>query len=482
MATLRTDPNGTRRILFVCPSTGARKTVRLGRMPIKAALAIQTHVEALAAAKASRQPVGLHTARWIGELGGTIRDRIEKAGLIEPADQRDEKTLAELLADFEAAAEIKPATAVTYRQTYRALREHFGEATAAGKIAAIDAERWRQSMVQAGLSKATISKRVKTARQIFRQAIRWKYLAENPFADVRGGAQTNRDRMYFVSPDDVGKLLEACPDAEWRLMVALSRYAGLRTPSESLALTWADVNWERMRLTVRSPKTERYAGKAVRIVPIFPQLYPHLRDAFEAAPAGAVHVITRYRDPNANLRTRLSRTILRAGLTPWPRLWHNLRASRQTELCETFPAHVVSSWLGNSVAVAQAHYLQITDAHFERATMPETSDGKAAQKAAQSQTARHRGEVNKAPLPIQETPGKSITDDSLPNPERAYIDPYGIRTTPVFCGKTGPDVKTGTQSGTLAEADDPELNELVAIWPSLPADVKARVLGMARRH
>ena len=59
-------------------------------------------------------------------------------------------------------------------------------------------------------------------------------------------------------------------------------------------------------------------------------------------------VITRYRDSNANLRTQLQRIIKRAGLKPWPKLFHNLRATRQTELSEEFPAHVVCSWLGNT--------------------------------------------------------------------------------------------------------------------------------------
>lgn len=44
-----------------------------------------------------------------------------------------------------------------------------------------------------------------------------------------------------------------------------------------------------------------------------------------------------------------------------------MRASRQTELEETVPTHVVCRWLGNSPKVAQKHYLQVTDSHFEKA-------------------------------------------------------------------------------------------------------------------
>lgn len=94
------------------------------------------------------------------------------------------------------------------------------------------------------------------------------------------------------------------------------------------------------------------------------------------APEGAVYVFERWRAlaertpgiwQNTNLRTHLLRLIERAGLKPWPRLFHNLRSSRQTELEETFPTHVVCAWLGNSPQIANRHYLQVTDEHFMRA-------------------------------------------------------------------------------------------------------------------
>src|SRR5262249_18502923 len=150
-------------------------------------------------------------------------------------------------------------------------------------------------------------------------------------------------------------------------LFALSRYAGLRCPSEHLALTWADVNWGEGRMLIRSPKTEHHEGKGTRLVPIFPELRPYLEEAWEAAEPGTMHVITRCRDVNANLRTQLERIIAKAGLKPWPKLFQNLRASRATELANGFPAHVAAAWLGHSTLVANKHYWQVTDADFARA-------------------------------------------------------------------------------------------------------------------
>ncbi len=81
-----------------------------------------------------------------------------------------------------------------------------------------------------------------------------------------------------------------------------------------------------------------------------------------------MHVISRYRDPAANLRTQLVRYIKAAGLKPWPKPWQNLRVSRATELADEYPSHVCAAWLGHTEKVADAFYRQVTDEHFTRAT------------------------------------------------------------------------------------------------------------------
>lgn len=60
----------------------------------------------------------------------------------------------------------------------------------------------------------------------------------------------------------------------------------------------------------------------------------------------------------------MEKAIKLAGVEPWPRLWHNLRSTRQTELEDHHPTHVVCAWLGNTPKIAQRNYLQVTDQHF----------------------------------------------------------------------------------------------------------------------
>jgi hypothetical protein len=154
----------------------------------------------------------------------------------------------------------------------------------------------------------------------------------------------------------------------------------VRTPSETLRLEWTDIYWDVSKFKVTSPKTEHHEGKAERLVPIFPELLPYLREAFEQAPEGARYVINRTRDPKVNWRTRLLKIIRRAGLTPWPKPFQNMRATRETELADEYPAHVVTAWIGNSERVATDHYLQITEEHWKSAA---ESGAVALQKAVQ---------------------------------------------------------------------------------------------------
>ena len=142
---------------------------------------------------------------------------------------------------------------------------------------------------------------------------------------------------------------------------------------------------------------------------MFPELRSLLMDAFDAAPEGAKYVITRYRDAGANLRTQFQRIIKRAGFESWPRLWQNLRASRETELMRSYDLATVCRWIGNSPAVAAKHYAMSTDlnADFQRAiTLTE-----AQQKAQQSPSAGHGQAMTGKPTDDAKTPENIVNDD-----------------------------------------------------------------------
>lgn len=127
-----------------------------------------------------------------------------------------------------------------------------------------------------------MSREVKRVKQFFRAAVCKQLIAENPFVDLASPAQVNKSRDHFIGRDVAGKVIDACPDAEWRLIVALSRYGGLRCPSEHLALQWTDIDWQAQPITVRSPKTEHHQDGDSRVIPFFPELRPFFEECLIA--------------------------------------------------------------------------------------------------------------------------------------------------------------------------------------------------------
>jgi len=376
MASIANDPGGRRRIQFVDP-TGNRKAIRLGKVSSRSAEGVKYRVEQLLEAIMLKRPMEADLAQWVVDLDSRMADKLAKVGLIPKPQEKASVTLGPFLTThLDGRTDLKPATKIVRGQVIRDLTKFFGEARDVRTIVPGHADDFKQWLIGRRLAPTTIHKRLQVARSFFHAMRRRKLIDENPFEGVKAAATGIKDRQRFVTREEIARVLDACPDHHWRTIVALSRYGGLRCPSEVLSLRWQDIDWKAGRIVVTSPKTEHHPGKGSRTIPLFAELRSILAEAFELAPDGAEYVVDeKFRKAamgpagwmNVNLRTTFQKIVKRAGLSAWPRLFHNLRASRETELVEIYPVQVVTSWLGNTPSVAMRHYLMTTDEHFERA-------------------------------------------------------------------------------------------------------------------
>jgi integrase len=364
MASVSSDSRGNRLVQFI-DADGKRRSIRIGKIPMTAAREMTRHVHALNVAVISAQPIGRETAEWLGKVGDKLHAKLANAGLVVAREKVAVlPLLGDFLADFTSRfAGAKASTLSTIRVAAARLTVYFGREAPLDSITPGQADNWLTWMkLEKKYAGPTIGRTIKHAKRFFTAAVRLKILAESPFAHLRSRKQTNPARNEFISQETAYKVIDALPDVEWRLIFALARFGGLRTPSETLALTWADVDWENDRFEVTSSKT----GK--RLVPIFAELRPYLDAAFHAAADGAVNVIGRRRNSAQRWGVLLERILRRAGITRWERIFHNLRASRQTELTAIYSIGTVCRWLGNSVEVADAHYLSALESDFKRAS------------------------------------------------------------------------------------------------------------------
>ncbi len=338
----------------------------MGPCGLPAAREFKGKVEALLSCVITATPPDTMLSTWLAELPDKMHAKLAKAGLVQSrAPVPAALTLDEWLTKYisQREGDLKPASIAELRRTGKLLKAHFGEDTTLDRITRNGAADWRSVLADRGLAEATIRKHCRNAKTVFSEAAERDLIEKNPFAKLTS-SPIAADRGRYVTPDETTVILAACPDVQWRTLVGLARLAGLRCPSETHILTWADVDWERGRLSVYSPKTERFEKRRRRTVPIVPELAAILQDAFAAAADGQERVLTLSRH---NPQQRLHGIVKRAEVEPIERCFQTLRQSRETEWAGCFPGHAVATWMGHSEKVSREHYLMVTDDLFDLA-------------------------------------------------------------------------------------------------------------------
>ena len=384
MASVSTNrKTGARRVLFVS-TDGTRRALHVGKVTMATATEIGAHVDHLVLCQQAREDFRQSTQQWIEHIRRhwpRLAKRLVTFGLISEStgSTASRKNCSISFADYAdqliaARNDLKPNTIRLWRQTAVRIREFFGPLTIMGVTAkhGNDFKRWLLSPSDkggAGYASTSAGKHMALTKTFLQEAVDAGIVNVNPFGKVVIDRQRNRTRQRFIDSSVITQVISLVDDPEFQAVVALSRWGGLRTPSEPFAMQWKHIDWDCKRIEVQSVKT-RSKGRPTREIPLFPELVPFLttlRDAhLEISPETFVIPNLR-RFTGANLRKRMSRAVRNASFEVWPRIFHNLRASRQTELEERFPRKTVCEWMGNSEQVADQHYLQVRNEHFDRA-------------------------------------------------------------------------------------------------------------------
>jgi len=234
------------------------------------------------------------------------------------------------------------------------------------------------------LSIASANKDIRTLKRIFNLAIEPRgYLREgqNPFGKIKQRKYAAKDIRY-VSVGEYKSLINATEtDTWWKAFIAVAYGSGLRR-GEILNLTWADIDFERCLIRIRSKEdtaiTIQWEPKdhENRVVPMPNEVSQLLADIQVQAPDGFPYIFI---DPE-----RLAQIRLRQKLGTWKgnsevvnniaknfnslcrrakvsrHSVHDLRRSAITNWAQQMPIQVVQQLAGHSdIKTTRKYYLSV---------------------------------------------------------------------------------------------------------------------------
>jgi len=331
--------------------------------------------------------------------------RLVDHDLAEPIEEPEieVRTLGELVNKFieTGRSTAKPRTVTTWQQAERLLFERFDRNLPVNEFTRENAIQFRSHLLartptdldpnRKPLAESTTRRRCRCVKQMFAYAVEIDWVSKNPFNTKHvPTSQPRAQDKHYLTPEIAERILEHFPDCRWRLLFTLSRFGGLRVPSELAPLEWSDVDWERGRLRVRSPKTEHHEGHEDRVIPIWPEIMEELQSCWDATEPGEKHVFPMIQDKsNSWCRKYVVQAIKKAKVQTWPKLFNAMRASAIHDArLRGFSKEAIDSWFGNSDKVRVSNYQttemgRMIEAEMDRAkTVPRTVPRKSPQQPA----------------------------------------------------------------------------------------------------
>ncbi len=178
---------------------------------------------------------------------------------------------------------------------------------------------------------STVTRELFTIKNMFRKAVEWDYLRENPAVRVKK-LKSGTQQFRYLSEDEVRRLLDSCAKSGNLLFysfVFTALNTGMRL-GELTALEWSGIDFKRGIIKVDNKKEHHTKNYEARVVP----MNENLAAVLHKVPRRVDCPLVFYRQdgsPFSKMRTSFGNAVKRAGI-PHVR-FHDLR--------HTFASHLV---------------------------------------------------------------------------------------------------------------------------------------------
>ena len=459
----------------------------------EAASSIARMVDRIIAQRKTNEPDRL-LSNWLSTIPDDLRQRLEKAGLLEVQTRM---TIGQAVNGYidSKKASWKPKTHNRRLNENKWFIGYFG---ADNRLESVDRSKavqflnWLKDVKK--LSPTHINSIMKWGTYIYKYAtLCGVYTLPNPFDGVRVHNTVQRKKCYITS-EYTQRLIDACPSVQWRTVVSMLRYGGMR-PEEVLLAEWDGVDWEAGTFTFRSPKTEHHPGKERRTIPLFPMLRAAFEEMRIAAEMESGLVLPQYiisttkpgngwdskrqsiADGKNGSLCELTDFIKIANLDNPGSVPTNMRGSCSTDLKKKYPEYAVDSWLGHTKEIARRHYDVVTPELFEQAAKEDAYGvDNGVDIRSQNRQTRHGAALSD----IEQEKPQVLKNSEIPRDKKSPREiSQGLKVPPAGVqGNSADPVKTRTERDLTYSGVDKEVDIglIIELFDSLGAEEQAQVL------
>jgi integrase len=304
---------------------------------------------------------------WIESAPLRLQNSLRRAGLIEMVKP---VTCYEMIEQWiaENSADKSKGSKRVYKYMAIRLYDRIDKDVLANQITPKDIQLLRDDLLKS-FKNTTAYKTLQFFQSCFTLAIKRKQIAESPILDIGVSNKPSRDDDRVIKVAEYRRLLEACNDNQWRVIIALARVGGFRCPSEAMTLRWSDVQFDKNIVVIRSPKTKRHKGGEGRVIPMFAELREELeRLYFDPNYGSRDYVITLFsRKKEVYLGSRFNSISRRAGLGIIRNPFDNMRTTRSNEINRLFGSDLENAWIGHSDPTRKKYYYMQAENDIEKA-------------------------------------------------------------------------------------------------------------------
>lgn len=192
------------------------------------------------------------------------------------------------------------ATIARYRKSLDTFTNWLGDSRKAKPLESVtmaDVRAWRELLQDEGRAGKTVNKYVKDIGAAFRTAIREGLINFNPCGALESvSTDDSLERKPFTF-EEVAALLNAAETTEWRGLVLIAAFTGLRL-GDAAQLRWQSINLEKGLITLIPSKTKRKKREVT--IPLQPDLRAFLLEQDKTRVEGEQFVLAKLAGKKAN--------------------------------------------------------------------------------------------------------------------------------------------------------------------------------------